>query len=536
MSILGINKESVELERIYVGDSLETYSVFSRIPSRLISDELKEMNDGLTTSDVTSEFGVISKYYDIYRYGVGIVPEGTNGDFEGSMLRFKKAANLIKREARFLFCETPDIKAIIEGKEKTKDKSINENIALCNTLIQKVIKRTMFEDKLLKGAKDCFIGKRVALVANFNYETGISLNFLKSTEFLYQTNDDNPDVLDTFIAFIVTNESSSNEAKRIFKKKFKMDYIEDEETGEEKKMCFLEEVLYDGNGSLIEIVREYAPTDLDRIPAVVILNDGLTGDTNGISEIGELMGGEKYYTKLSNGDMDAERKEMAQIRYTVDMDPNSTQNLSVRPGSYWDLQSDMNKDNKSVQVGTLSSSMNYTNSVDMTLKRIEQNMHEVLDMPYINLESMSGVITSGKGLEAVYWPLIVRTKEKMKVWGPALSYIFKLILDAATIYEDITLMYIEKPIVPMGYDVEILQNSPLPRNEESEKVLDMQEVNAQVRSKKSYMKKWQELTDNEANEELEQIAYERQLLEDSFQFDTYVKDETEVTVDDISDE
>ena len=224
MSILGINKESKELERIYIGDSLETYSVFSRIPSRLISDELKEMNDGLSTSDITSEFGVISKYYDIYKYGVGIVPEGTNGDFEGSMLRFKKAANLIKREARFLFCETPDIKAIIEGKEKTKDKDINENIALCNTLIQKVIKRTMFEDKLLKAAKDCFIGKRVALVANFNYETGISLNFLKSTEFLYQTNDDNPDVLDTFVAFIVTNESSSNEAKRIFKKKFKMDY------------------------------------------------------------------------------------------------------------------------------------------------------------------------------------------------------------------------------------------------------------------------------------------------------------------------
>jgi len=34
-------------------------------------------------------------------------------------------------------------------------------------------------------------------------------------------------------------------------------------------------------------------------------------------------------------------------------------------------------------------------------------------------------------------------------------------------------------------------------------------------SKKAYMKKWRQLTDDEVLEELEQIALERQLLEDS---------------------
>ena len=44
----------------------------------------------------------------------------------------------------------------------------------------------------------------------------------------------------------------------------------------------------------------------------------------------------------------------------------------------------------------------------------------------------------------------------------------------------------------------------------------MAEVTAQTMSKKSYMKKWRNLTDDEADEELRQIALERQILEDSF--------------------
>ena len=41
-------------------------------------------------------------------------------------------------------------------------------------------------------------------------------------------------------------------------------------------------------------------------------------------------------------------------------------------------------------------------------------------------------------------------------------------------------------------------------------------MNAQTMSKKAYMVKWRGLTDDEALDELKQIALERQLLEDSF--------------------
>ena len=50
--------------------------------------------------------------------------------------------------------------------------------------------------------------------------------------------------------------------------------------------------------------------------------------------------------------------------------------------------------------------------------------------------------------------------------------------------------------------------------------MDLAEVTANVMSKKSYMKKWRDLTDKEVDEELEQIALERQIIEDAaFQID-----------------
>ena len=45
--------------------------------------------------------------------------------------------------------------------------------------------------------------------------------------------------------------------------------------------------------------------------------------------------------------------------------------------------------------------------------------------------------------------------------------------------------------------------------------MDLAEVESKTMSRKAYMKKWRGLTDDEVQEELEQIALERQLIEDS---------------------
>lgn len=251
------------------------------------------------------------------------------------------------------------------------------------------------------------------------------------------------------------------------------------------------------------------------IPAVIFVNDGLTGEDDGESEIELLQDYEEYYSKLSNADIDSERKSMNPTKYTVDMESNSTKNLSTAAGAFWDLGSDQNLDKPNPQVGILEPAMNYSEALKTSLDRIKTTGYEQIDMPNITLESMQGAITSGKALKAIYWPLIVRCKEKMKMWGPQLRALVNIIIQGAMVYPNCVKQYINEPIEPVDYEISVEQNTPLPEDEVEERNMDLAEVESKTMSRKAYMKKWRRLTDDEVTEELNQIALERQLIEDS---------------------
>lgn len=480
--------------------STEVLTAYNKIPYALLNAELEG-----TTKDTLNELTQICGYYQVYKEGKDFTVEGTNGDYVPAKLRYKMAASLINKEARFLFAEQPDIVVDAKGDLTKVDKDIEDALTVMKDLIDTVLDDNHFEESILKAAKDCFIGKRVAGLVNFNEEDGITLTFLPSTQFIYETRVGNPNVLTKFVCFMIVKDSITLSEKRIFKKKYEL----------EDDVVYLEEEMYDGAGRIVdEIITERQPIELDRIPAAIFINDGLTGEEKGESEIELLQGYEMWYSKLSNGDIDAERKSMNPIRYSVDMDNRSTKNLSSSAGSFWDLQSDQNLDHSNPSVGMLESSMGYSDSLKTSLDRMKTTSYEQVDIPNITLESMQGAITSGKALKAIYWPLIVRCKEKMKMWGPQLRTLMSIIIDGAMAYPNVASHHITNSIIPIDYEIKVIQNLPLPEDEQEEKNMDLAEVESQVMSKKSYMKKWRSLTDDEANDELEQIAYERQILED----------------------
>ena len=159
--------------------------------------------------------------------------------------------------------------------------------------------------------------------------------------------------------------------------------------------------------------------------------------------------------------------------------------------------------------------MNYSEALKTSLDRIKTIGYEQVDMPNITLESMQGAITSGKALKAIYWPLIVRCKEKMKMWGPQLRQLANIIIQGALVYPNCIKQYTDDIVQPIAYEISVVQNMPLPEDEIEEKNMDLSEIDSKVMSRKSYMKKWRGLTDDEVQEELEQIALERQIIEES---------------------
>lgn len=489
---------SEEAKVIQAENSTEVLTAFNRIPYALINAEVSG-----SAKDTLDEFTQIAKYYKVYKKGASFTKEGTNGDYVPANLKYKMAASLINKEARFLFAAPPDIAVEPKGDVGKITDSAKDALTVMNDLVKTILDSNKFEDALIKAAKDCFIGKRVAGLINFNEEDGVVITFLPSTQFIYETKIGNPNIITKFVCFQIIKNSITLNEKRIFKKKFIL----------EEGKVFLEESLYDGAGRLLEEVTEYQETLMPMIPAAIFVNDGLTGEDDGESEIEILEDDESWYSKLSCSDIDAQRKSMNPTKYTVDMDSRSTKNLSTAAGAFWDLGSDQNLDKSSPQVGILEPSMNYSASLDTTLKRVKKSAYDQVDMP--DIDAVQATITSGKALKAIYWPLIVRCKEKMKMWGPQLRAMVNIIIQGAMVYPNCIEKYTNNVLTPVDYEINVEQNTPLLEDEIEEKNMDLAEVESKTMSRKSYMKKWRGLTDDEVQEELEQIALERQIIEDS---------------------
>lgn len=459
---------------------------------------------GLYGNEVIKEMNEIIKLYDIYE-GPGqdwIVDEK---DYTPTKKKTNYIKKLIKEEARFLFGKTPIFTVQVE------DDKYQEQVEEINKYINKLLKDNLFEDKLVKGARDCFIGKRIAIKLHADTITKtIRVMFVPSLEFVYEPFEDRVDELKKIIFFHQMNQEQDKSKQVIWKQKYEM----------VDGKCILNEGFYNGNGDLLETLAVNVDLKLSGIPAYVILNDGLSGDLKGESDVEEILENGIEYNKLTSEDLDALKKGMNRIIYGTDVDPEASKHFKLKPGAYWDVSTDIASDGKQAQIGTIDTDFNYDTRMENTLNRIKADMHEVLNIPMVNNSDLQGMMTSGKSMKALYWQLITRCEEKMMSWRPALEWMIRAILEMNEVYAINTLPKLE------NFDVVVENQYPLQENEDEEMTLDLQKVNAQTMSRKTFIKKWANVTDDIAEEELKQIQLEKQMLEDSYsQFETDLGDD-----------
>lgn len=483
-----------------------------KIPWSMISTEL----EGLYGSTLLAEFREIIGYYEVYEKGASFIPETQKADFASADLRYKEARKLINKEARFLFSKHPDFWVNVpydkENASEASKQQARQQTTTLQAYIDSVFERTNMPSKLVKAARDCFIGKRVAWFANFDeVNKRIMIDFVPSLEFIFETDPGDTSKLTKIITFYTVLDSKDKSEQRIYRKKYWLD--------ENTNVCWLEEALYNGLGDVVEETIPARPTKfVGVIPAGVIVNEGLTGDLDGTSDIADLEDAESWFSRISNGDIDAERGGMNPIRWAMDVNPATTKNLTIAPGAFWDLASDPNSPNEGAtgSVGMMEPSLSYTNALNSTLSRLRSSMYESVDVPDVSADALKGVVSSGKTMRAIYWSLIVRCDEKMLSWRPALKELVRILIEGGKLYPGSASAYIGEAIPDVEYEVEVENQYPLPDDEAEEKTMDLAEVNAQTMSRRAYMKKWRNLTDAEADDELKQIAYERELLENTY--------------------
>ena len=449
---------------------------------------------GLYGSEVIKEMNEIINLYDIYE-GKGQDWFKDEKDYTPTKKRTNYIKKLIKEEARFLFGKTPILE--VESLNDNEDSKVEE----LNNYIDNTLKDNLFSEKLVKGARDAFIGKRIAIKLHADTITkSIRIMFVPSLEFVYEPFEDKVDELKKIIFFHQMNQATNKEDQVIWKQKYEM--IDGK--------CILNEGFYNGYGNLLETLAVDVDLKLSGIPAYVILNDGLSGDFKGESDVAEIFEDAMNFNILSSEDIDALKKGMNRIIYGIDVDPEASKHFKLKPGAYWDIETSPMADTKQAQIGTVDTDFNYDTRMENTLNRLKSNMHEVLNIPMINNSDLQGMMTSGKSMKALYWQLITRCEEKWKAWKPALEWMIKAIFEMTEVYSIEQLPKLDKFIV-------VSENQyPLQEDEDNEMALDIQKVNAQVMSRKSFIKKWGNVVDDVADEELKQIQLEKQMLEDGY--------------------
>lgn len=502
------------------------YRGFQRIPMAMYCDDDDieiDRNSNEWCLRFYQEIKEILQYYRDYKMGVEFDGhKHGSGCSEPSCLNFKKISQLINKQARFMFGKYPDIKLTLAMDLGNYSEEIKKGIEVQQQFVDRVLESNGFENLLMKAVKDCFIGKRVACVLNFNEDSGITVDFISSLNFMYKFDIRDKKKLAEFVLFEPLNSESHLESYHIMKKTYKLVTISNEEE-QVVERCMITERVFDGCGNDVSDLYEelelfdHEVTELSFIPAEIIFNDGLLNDVRGVSDVEELEQYEKWYSALSCLDIDAQRTNMNPMKYTINVDSSTTKNITNRIGGYADLTQDRNDNLSTPQIGMLESDMKYKAALEETEKRIRANMYETFDVPDIALDTLVGTITSGKALKAVYWGLIVRCEEKMKLWAPGIRNVIRMIIDGASAYPDCAVYYLESESLPTAipYDVVVSRLDPLPEDEQEEKELNMQEVNSNVMSRKSYIMKHQDMTDSQAAEELIQIAIEQNLLDNT---------------------
>lgn len=361
--------------------------------------------------------------------------------------------------------------------------------------------RQLLEDcgwpsRLSKAGRDIFVGKRLAVKLIGGGGKPLGVRLLPSLEFAFDLDCETGRITKILYYYHKTHDTDPKR-QRTWVQRYWL----------EGGACWMEQGVYDGYGVLQQDEELIPPTNtgLDFVPSAVIINDGLTGEITGESDVAVLRDLADAYNRRLSDDQDALKFNMFPQRVFRDVEPRCLENIKVSPGSLLDIQSSVTGEHQAT-ADILESGFGYDGRYEHSVDRLDKIMHEQLAIPMTTIDQLKSLGISGKALKMLYNPLIARCEEKWQAWDEAIRWMVRSLarLSKASGGPDYT---------GLDYTVAIDHLWPIPNDDDAEREQDRLDVAAQTMSRKAYIDKWRPTAD--AEEELRQMALERQQLEES---------------------
>lgn len=489
------------------------YNIFKKLNANLL---------GIHSNDprYRQELIEVAKYYEFYDAKPDNQEEIDQDCEYGQLWKYREddyrptrevrnlTKKLIDKQARFMLAIPPNLMF------KAKSLDDVDNAEMKRTVIEQILDAGKFWSKSYNAFKDCTIGKRVLLAVLANRpsegsEGNIRFRYYTMPEFTYQFDPNDCEVL-TKVQIAYQDERTVG-AIDTQQRWHKWTY----EMREEKcwaiyqvvdglnQQVFTEIALEPNEAGVSETERydfkEEWDTGLTQIPCKVILNDGLTGDTKGRSDIKDLMDLAMNYNKTNSDYRDALRFKMFEQPVFTDADPNSIKGIRIAPNAIIDLKTDPSASmgeggSKQASASMLSSTFNFVEGAECYLDRLKREMYEIMEQP---LPEQLKEVPSGKALKMLYYDLIARCEDKWIMWDSAIMWMIDLIIEMINtlgLYADVEGIEAINTVTVNS----IKHNVPIADDAEEAKKVAIEEVKANVKSHKTYIREFGQVEDEDA--------------------------------------
>lgn len=417
-------------------------------------------------------------------------------DYVPSQIIDNKVKPLIHKQARFMFGREPNILF------KPLDKKDKETCEELRQKVDSILNSNKFWSNTLKAFRLATVTKRVLLRLEANPDAPIKLYYHSIDDFSYilDTDDITKFKSVTFVREDPNNVSNKYDVSGQIWYRYTY-YIKNE-------YCYLQTETFKGDNLDVPINTEEQNTGLSKIPCWVIVNEQNTNNIIGCSDIKDLKPLQNAYNRRLSDFNDALRFLMFGQTAIIDGNEDDVNRCTIAPNSLLAIRTRMDNQTdttRQAQVKRVESSFGNAEPVKMYLKLLDDSMHEKLAIPVA--EQLADV-PSAKTIKYVYTELVARCEEKWNDWEPIIRSMLRLIVEACekfNCYKDWDIKWND-----LKYSIVINKNYPIPEDEEDAKRLAIEEVDANVRSHKSYIKDYS--NDEDYEDQFNEILEEKTLI------------------------
>ncbi len=395
-----------------------------------------------------------------------------------------KVKPLLKKQARFMFGKEPDV---ILKPDNTKDKDSCEELRM---FIDNIFESNHFWKNTRKAFLMSTVKKRVLLRLEANPDMPIIIKYENIEDFYYK--EQNGNLLE--VRFFEEDEGNVFKTSDTDKIYYVHIYYYDHEREEAEVQAYYKKLTFKGDNLETPIKEESQPTGFNNLPCWLIVNGGELGDDFGESDVEELRDSQNQYNRKNSDYSDALKFQMFGSEGVIDGDPEDVNKLKIAPNAVHAIKTSAEAAANNLQATMQRLEYNFgsAEAANSYLDRLDKDMRDALDMPTI--KDLTN-IPSAKAMKYLYNDLITRCEEKWSDWGPVFKDLIDFIIQAAQYSYKGTF---KQEWLKLNYTLLFKHNYPLPSDEEDKKKLAMDEVVANVRSHKSYIKEYSDEEDADA--------------------------------------